>query len=199
MCRPSRFVTYRVFAAVLTGMACTTFTTLARADDGTPRETPAWRGEVDTVLADTGWQSPGRLDGAYDPAAARGMTARRAMLWSSHGALHLGLGVQQPMAATGSAAMADGGRPLQAPRLLLGASLDTSGTTQLQWRTPLRTSLVSDAEEPRLMEVSLVLKPQDPLAHLRRGSLMKLELGGQTQLSLRPRGGKVMLRLTSQW
>jgi hypothetical protein len=58
---------------------------------------------------------------------------------------------------------------------------------------------VRENEEPRVMELSLVLKPQDPLANLRRGSLMKLELGGQTQLALRPRGGKVMLRLTSQW
>ena len=85
--------------------------------------------------------------------------------------------------------------------MVLGASLDTSSTTQLRWHTPVRpaASLVREAEEPRVMEVSLVLKPQDPLANLRRGSLMKLELGGQTQLAVRPRGGKVMLRLTSQW
>jgi hypothetical protein len=156
------------------------------------------RGEVDTIQADSAWQPSART---YDPTLRSGSTAQRSMLWAGPGALQLGLGVQQNASLSRAPGPADSGRPFTPPQMVVGASLDTSSTTQLRWHTPVRpaASLVREAEEPRVMEVSLVLKPQDPLANLRRGSLMKLELGGQTQLAVRPRGGKVMLRLTSQW
>jgi hypothetical protein len=168
-------------------------------EDASPQRNAALvRGDVETVQADGAWQPQPR---AYDPTLRTGSMAQRSMLWAGPGALQLGLGVQQNADLGRSTMATDSGRPLQAPQMVLGASLDTSSTTQLRWHTPIRpaASLVREAEEPRVMELSLVLKPQDPLANLRRGSLMKLELGGQTQLALRPRGGKVMLRLTSQW
>jgi hypothetical protein len=162
------------------------------------RNVPLVRGEVDTIQADSAWQPPAR---AYDPSLRNGTTAQRSMLWAGPGSLQLGVGVQQNANLARGTIAVDSGRPFQAPQMVLGASLDTSSTTQLRWHAPVRpaASLVREAEEPRVMELSLVLKPQDPLANLRRGSLMKLELGGQTQLAVRPRGGKVMLRLTSQW
>lgn len=175
----------------------------AQADTGddaaaASRNAPLVRGEVETIQADSAWQPQPR---AYDPSLRGSATAQRSMLWAGPGSLQLGLGVQQNSSLTRGTMATDSGRPLQAPQMVVGASLDTSSTTQLRWHAPVRpaASLVREAEEPRVMEVSLVLKPQDPLANLRRGSLMKLELGGQTQLALRPRGGKVMLRLTSQW
>jgi hypothetical protein len=182
-------------------IVCCTAAVQADTGDDTvaaPRTTPLVRGEVDTIPADGAWQPQAR---AYDPSLRSGATAQRSMLWAGPGSLQLGLGVQQNSNLTRGTIATDSGRPLQAPQMVLGASLDTSSTTQLRWHTPVRpaASLVREAEEPRVMEVSLVLKPQDPLANLRRGSLMKLELGGQTQLAVRPRAGKVMLRLTSQW
>ena len=182
-------------------LACCATTAQAEADEAsstTGSSAPLLRGEVETIQADSAWQVQAR---AYDPVLRGGSLARRSMLWAGAGSLQLGLGVQQSSSPLPSTMASEPGRPQQAPQLLLGASLDTSSTTQLRWHTPVRpaASLVREADEPRVMELSLVLKPQDPLANLRRGSLMKLELGGQTQLSLRPRGGKVMLRLTSQW
>lgn len=51
----------------------------------------------------------------------------------------------------------------------------------------------------RELRVSLALTARDPYADLRRGMLTRIELSGQTTVSLRPRGGKVMLHLTSRW
>jgi hypothetical protein len=203
MRRRSRSIDASLVSAVLALCAVTGATTAAHADTGdepAARQAPMVRGEVDTIPSDPSWQ--GNVNRAYDPSLRSGLTAQRSMLWAGPGALRLGLGVQQNAGVLrGGATFTESGRPLQAPQLLVGASLDTSSTTQLRWHAPVRpaVSLVREAEEPRVMEVSLVLKPQDPLANLRRGSLMKLELGGQTQLALRPRGGKVMLRLTSSW
>lgn len=196
----SRSTAARFLATVFGACACWAAGVQAETGDDTApqRNTPLVRGEVETIQADGAWQSQPR---AYDPTLRTGSTAQRSMLWAGPGALQLGVGVQQNADLGRSTMASDSGRPLQAPQMVLGASLDTSSTTQLRWHTPMRpaASLVREAEEPRVMELSLVLKPQDPLANLRRGSLMKLELGGQTQLALRPRGGKVMLRLTSQW
>ncbi|HYE69889.1 MAG TPA: hypothetical protein VD932_00010 [Aquabacterium sp.] len=193
----ARFLS-KLFGACALACCATAAQADADEDASATRQAPLLRGEVETIQADGAWQSPAR---AYDPALRGGSTAQRSMLWAGPGSLQLGLGVQQASSTLHPAMATESGRPLQAPQLLVGASLDTSSTTQLRWHTPMRpaASLVRESEEPRVMELSLVLKPQDPLANLRRGSLMKLELGGQTQLSLRPRGGKVMLRLTSQW
>lgn len=142
------------------------------------------------------WRGQGSAPPAWRTAGSR------TMLWSRNGALpsalQLGMGVEQAVPAPpGSTAAL--GAPAQ-PRVLVGAALDTSATTQLTWRTPLQPSWSSEAQPARTMEFSLVLKPQDALANLRRGSLMKMELSGQTQLSLRPRGGgRIALQLTSKW
>jgi len=203
MRRSSRSFDARSLAKAFGTCAIACCSAAAQADTGDdtaapPRNAPLVRGEVDTIQADSAWQPAAR---AYDPSLRSSATAQRSMLWAGPGALQLGLGVQQNSNLSRGNLATDSGRPLQAPQMVVGASLDTSSTTQLRWHTPVRpaASLVREAEEPRVMELSLVLKPQDPLANLRRGSLMKLELGGQTQLAVRPRGGKVMLRLTSQW
>lgn len=192
----------RFLSAVIGTCALACSASAARADIGEDADTASRsalvRAEVDTIQADPAWQASGR---AHDPSLRSSATVQRSMLWAGPGSLQLGLGVQQGRSLGRGGAAIDAGQPLQAPQMVVGASFDTSSTTQLRWHTPVRpaASLVRENEEPRVMELSLVLKPQDPLANLRRGSLMKLELGGQTQLALRPRGGKVMLRLTSQW
>lgn len=121
----------------------------------------------------------------------------RTMLWSGRGAWRMGVGVEQawptpPGPFTG---------PAPQPRVLLGASMDTGEHLALGWRAPLPAAQAREALQPaRTMEFSLVLKPSDRLAELRRGALMRLELSGQTQLSLRPRGGgRINLQLTSRW
>lgn len=151
--------------------------------------------DVDAVMVDLTPQRPTRE--LLSPATQYG-AGTRTMAWSRNGAMQFGVGVEQPWPGSQTPTM-PGLAPQ--PRMVLGASVDTGANTQLRWRTPLPATLAREAtQQPQLMEVSLVLKPTDALANLRRGSLMKLELSGQTQLSLRPRGGgRMALTLTSKW
>jgi len=149
--------------------------------------------DVDAVMVDISPQRPARELLSPGTQYASGT---RTMLWSRSGAMQFGLGVEQP----GPLAVSSQPGLAPQPRMVLGASVDTSANTQLRWRTPLPATLAREASQPQVMEVALVLKPTDSLANLRRGSLMKLELSGQTQLSLRPRGGgRMALTLTSKW
>lgn len=148
--------------------------------------TPNWRLSVEPALVQL---TPG-------PVATQATPGIRTMLWSRQGPLELGLGLEQaglqpPTTLPG---------PVPQPRLLLGASINTSDHTALSWRTPVPATLARESLQPQTMEFSLVLKPQDKLASLRRGSLMRLELSGQTQLSFKPRGGgRMTVQLTSKW
>ncbi len=85
------------------------------------------------------------------------------------------------------------------PLLTVGVPAGRLG--QLHWQVPLASpSALGLDNTPRQMRVSLVLTASDPYADLRLGMLTRVELSGQTTLSLRPRGGgKVMLHLTSRW
>ena len=85
------------------------------------------------------------------------------------------------------------------PMLTVGLPAGRLG--QLRWQAPLTSpSALGLDNTPRQMRVSLVLTASDPYADLRLGMLTRVELSGQTTLSLRPRGGgKVMLHLTSRW
>ena len=151
--------------------------------------------DVETVMVDLTPQRPTREQLAPNTQYGAGT---RTMAWSRSGAMQFGVGVEQPWPGSQTPTM-PGLAPQ--PRVVLGASVDTSPNTQLRWRTPLPATLAREAaQQPQLVEFSLVLKPTDALANLRRGSLMKLELSGQTQLSLRPRGGgRMALTLTSKW
>ncbi|WP_395699176.1 hypothetical protein [Aquabacterium sp.] len=175
-------------------LALTAGANLARADEpAAPRD--GLSVDTDAVIVDVTPQRALREPATGGPTQYASGT--RTMLWSRRGAVQWGLGLEQPAAQ--AAGMLQPGL-LPAPRMLLGASLDTSASTQLQWRTPVPAGLARDGQEPpRTMELSLVLKPSDSLAALRRGALMRLELSGQTQLSLRPRGGRLGLLLTSKW
>lgn len=151
--------------------------------------------DVDTVMVDLTPQRPTRE--LLSPATQYG-AGTRTMAWSRSGAMQFGVGVEQAWPNSQSTTM-PGLAPQ--PRLVLGASVDTSANTQLRWRTPLPANVAREAtQQPQMVEFSLVLKPTDALATLRKGSLMRLELSGQTQLSLRPRGGgRMALTLTSKW
>lgn len=165
------------------------------ADETLPRTAPELTVDVDTVMVDV---TAPRATRELAPVASQYTAGTRTMMWSRSGSVQLGLGVDRPGAAPPTSTAFG---PTPASRVVLGASIDTSATTQLRWQTPLPATLTHDAlQQPQVMEVSLVLKPQDPLASLRRGALMRLELSGQTQLSLRPRGGgRLELKLTSKW
>ena len=95
-------------------------------------------------------------------------------------------------------------KPGVPPSLLLvvGVPVGEFGKSgELRWQAPLAppTAVPGLDSTPQQMRVSLALTATDPYADLRRGLLTRVELSGQTTLSLRPRGGKVMLNLTSRW
>lgn len=132
--------------------------------------------------------------------------ATQTMLWHRRGAVGFGLGVEQRGAAAGDQRLLYGeprlgygaGPGLQ-PRgdaLLVGVSLATSERTRLSWQTAADngTPLVH-----RPMKVSLSFQRTDALKELRRGSLLRMELSGQTTLALRARGGRLGVALTSRW
>ena len=95
---------------------------------------------------------------------------------------------------------ADWHRPGTPTGLLLVVGVPVGQLGQLRWQAPLTSPAVPGLDStPRQMRVSLALTASDPYADLRRGLLTRVELSGQTTLSLRPRAGKVMLHLTSRW
>lgn len=49
------------------------------------------------------------------------------------------------------------------------------------------------------LQLRLSFKAHKPFEHLRGGQLVRLELGAATALSLRPRGGRVLVQLHSRW
>lgn len=189
----------RTAAVALTSAACCC---AVWADDATSHNGPALSVDVNGVMVDV---TPPRTAREASPGPSQYLAGTRTMLWSRNGAMQFGVGVEQagwqPASVATAAAVptAATGR-VQPARVVLGASVDTTATTQLRWQTPLPASPAHDATQAQVMEFALVLKPRDSLAALRRGTLMKLELSGQTQLALRPRGGgRMALTLTSKW
>lgn len=134
--------------------------------------------------------------------------ATQTMLWHRRGAVGFGVGVEQrgafaadqrhAYAADARLGYGAAGPGLQ-PRgdaLLVGVSLATSERTRLSWQT------TADNGAPlvhRPMKVSLSFQRTDALKELRRGSLLRMELSGQTTLALRARGGRLGVALTSRW
>lgn len=131
--------------------------------------------------------------------------AMQTMLWRQRGALGFGIGVEQriggiegPGAGSGFA----GGPGLQprsdANAIWLGLSLAPSESTRLTWQTAA-SDVPGTAWSDRPMKVTLSFQRTDTFQHLRRGSLLRMELSGQTTLALRARGGRLGLALTSRW
>ena len=56
-----------------------------------------------------------------------------------------------------------------------------------------------DRPTERDVRLGLEFRKTDAFSDLRRGALMKLELSRETTLSLKPRGGRVGLTLSSHW
>ena len=76
---------------------------------------------------------------------------------------------------------------------------DGSQRTSL-WPAPLGSpAFAIDPSRRQQLGIDLALHPSDGLADLRRGSLLKIELNATTQLSLRPRGGRLGLRLSTRF
>ncbi len=137
-----------------------------------------------TSVAAADVDAPGRLD--LDPPADSASASRGA--WLRISPTPVG-----PLAA-------DWHRPGTPTGLLLVVGVPVGQLGQLRWQAPLASPALPGLDStPRQMRVSLALTASDPYADLRRGMLTRVELSGQTTLSLRPRGGKVMLHLTSRW
>ncbi len=138
------------------------------------------------------------------------------MLWARKQGLAAGVGVEQrwqPQDGRAAAPNANisGQAQGRAGGVLLGVSLATSDTSTVVWQTPLvrgddrlaqAQAFGLQAAQPadRQMRLGLNFHARDPYSDLRRGSLMKVELSGPaTVFSLRPRGGRLAMVLSSKW
>lgn len=126
-------------------------------------------------------------------------TSTQSMVWARRGSLGLGLGVAQPWQSPSrlqGAAPDDAGGPLGAPddrRLVLGLALYTGASSRLVWQAQMTGETTT-----RLPGPALVLKRADPVRALARGAL-RMELSRNTTLTLRPRGRRISVALSSQW
>jgi hypothetical protein len=98
----------------------------------------------------------------------------------------VGVGLTSPRAGTGSTA-----------RLVVQAPL--TRRADAAWTAPAQAVTTDPNGVPSRMRVGLVLRPADPLAELRGGTLTKVQLSGHMALSLRPRAGGVWLSLNGKW
>lgn len=133
----------------------------------------------------------------------RAATARQTMLWaqpwSSHG-LRLGVGVEQRGRAIGGGFQQN---PYQRLRqgagdagVLVGLAMPTGPRSHVFVQTPLvegeqptyeHFGLAARENEGRQVRVGLAFNTRKPYADLRKG--LRMELSGQSTLTLRPRGG----------
>lgn len=158
-----------------------------------------------TLPALSATRSTGNALSGPPPAGYAESTVVRTMLWwgvgpSQHRPVALGWGTEQRIEPN------PGLSPLQpgaaAQTLLVGVALAGRDGTRLTLQTP--ASGWNDPTAPwrdntRQVRVALQFNGRSPLAQFRGGSLLRMELSGQTSLALRPRGGRWGLTLTSHW
>lgn len=129
-------------------------------------------------------------------------TATQTMVWAGRGRVAMGFGVEQRWRAPVWAQPPDAQPPVREGQLLLGLSLRTGTHTRLVWQTaaaptsPYGLAEPSERSDGRLL--ALDLRRSDAYRALVRGSL-RMELGRGTALSLKPRGRRIGVALTSQW
>lgn len=121
---------------------------------------------------------------------ATAQEATQTVVWTDRERWSLGLGVEQRWRRP-----LPGGPGLQwdGQNALVGLSVPTGRGSRLAWQVPL----ADGGDAP--VRVSWSFRTHDPYRDLFRGSLMKVEFSGQTSLSLRARGGRLGLMLTSRW
>lgn len=138
------------------------------------------------------------------PAAALaqpGTTATQSMLWARRQAVAVGIGVEQRTNRVGelhAAAGTQAGPLRQANRLVVGVSLATTERTSIALQAPVWTD-ARDREREALAAPRMALRGADSLGELRAGLQMKMKMGEQTTLSVRPRSRGVGVTLRSQW
>lgn len=123
------------------------------------------------------------------------------MLWARRERWSAGVGVEQRWQPPGEGQALPPAVQARGAGLLVGVSVGTSERSSLVWQAPLMRAAdpTGLAAPERQMRLGLAFQARDPYADLRRGSLMRVELSGPTVFSLRPRGGRLAMVLSSQW
>ncbi len=123
-------------------------------------------------------------------------TATQTTLWAGGARAAIGLGVQQPWRAPAWTASAAAAAPREG-QLLLALALKTSSHSRLIWQTePLAAATADGPAAPSAP--ALDLRHSNPYRGLLRGSL-RMQLGRDTALTLKPRGRRLGVVLSSQW
>lgn len=187
----------------------------ARADSGTAallQEQQPLRIEL-TQATVAPAASAGQGIAALQPgtAGAGFETATQTMAWIGGRRAAFGVGVEQPWRAPAASLVPQANETRDA-RLLLGVTLATSSRTRLSWHSePFGTRRSAEggagpaagtanegaptAEAPVL---ALDMRRSDPYRAMLRGSL-RMQLGRDTAITLKPRGRRIGVALTSQW
>jgi hypothetical protein len=118
-------------------------------------------------------------------------TATQTMAWVSRGRLGLGLGVERPWQPPAAGPQAWNEANAGGDRVVLGLALRTGLRQRLVWQT-------DPADTPAPVPGALDLRSTHPMKSLARG-VLRMELGRDTALSLKPRGRRIGITLTSQW
>lgn len=121
--------------------------------------------------------------------AEQAQPAMQTMLWRSRGAFGVGVGIEQPLPHLPDP------RPRRTDALLLGLSMATGPRTRLSWQT----AVAGLPPHERPMQISLTFTRRSALREIRRGSLLRMQIGGQTSVALKLRRGRLGLALTSRW
>lgn len=137
-------------------------------------------------------------------------TSRRSMLWAVHrSGVGVGFGVEQRDSLNRSGGV---NQPQRTGAMLMGVSVDTGERSQLFVQTPLLNEDAYNPARARLGEVppgpdamsqqrqvrmGLVFNTKSQVADLRKG--LRMELSGQTTLTLKPRGGRVGVAFQKTW
>ena len=119
--------------------------------------------------------------------------ATQTTLWAGGARAAVGLGVQQPWRAPAWAAPA-AADPARDGQLLLALALKTSANSRFVWQSE---PLAADGTAPP-PALALDLRRSDPYRSLLRGSL-RMQLGRDTAITLKPRGRRIGVALSSQW
>jgi hypothetical protein len=120
-------------------------------------------------------------------------------LWARRQNLAVGVGVEQTPVQTGVSNL--GPTPVaagMAQTLVLGVGYTPTSTTRVAGELPLAAPGATAAETPK-PRLSMAFRPTNAMNNLAHGTLFKMEISRQTALSVRPRGGNVVLVVQSRW
>ena len=123
------------------------------------------------------------------------------LLWARRDRLMVGVGFEQRPLGLAPAGIVGTGYVRN--DFVVGLGWATGARSRLTWELPVGNDsnnlAINGARTEREMRVGLTFEGRNALGDLPRGTLLKMQLSGQTALALRPRHGRLNVTLHSRW